>query len=175
MLNLFKPKKTVKHKDQRVAILIDVQNMYHSAKNLYGKKVNFGRVVKTALAGRKLIRTIGYTIKTETEEEKGFFEALRRLGIEVKMKDLQVFPGGMKKGDWDVGIAVDAIKFSNFADTIVLVTGDGDFIPLVEYLKNATPVRIEIVAFGKSCSGHLKHIADDFIDLEENPKVYLLK
>jgi len=168
-------KKTVKHEEQRVAVLIDVQNMYHSAKNLYHRKVNFEEVLKTAIAGRKLIRAVAYTVKTEGEEEKAFLGALKRIGIETKSKDLQIFPGGMKKGDWDVGIAVDAIKFSTLLDTIVLITGDGDFIPLVDYLKNATGVRVEIVAFGRSCSGQLKHTVDDFIDLEEDPQRYLLK
>ena len=170
-----KHKGPLKHKEQRVAVLVDVQNMYHSAKNLYGRKVNFQEILKTAVASRKLIRAVGYVVETESSEEKGFFTALRKMGIEVKAKDLQVFPGGMKKGDWDVGIAVDAIKFSNYLDSIILVTGDGDFIPLVQYLKNATAVRVEIVAFGRSCSGNLKHIADDFIDLEKKPKQYLLE
>jgi uncharacterized LabA/DUF88 family protein len=165
----------LKHVDQRVAVLIDVQNMYHSAKNLYRARVNFKEVLRTAIASRKIIRAISYGIRTESEEERAFFDALRNMGIEVKIKDLQVFPGGMKKGDWDVGMAVDAIKFSHNADAIVLITGDGDFVPLVEYLKNATPVRVEIVAFGKSCSGQLKQVADDFIDLEKEPKKYLLK
>jgi len=165
----------LKHEEQRVIVLIDVQNMYHSAKNLHQARVNFKEVLKTAIASRKLIRAISYGIRTETEEEKPFFEALRKMGIEVRMKDLQVFPGGMKKGDWDVGLAVDAIKFSDYVDAIVLVTGDGDFVPLVEYLKNAKPVRVEIVAFGKSCSSQLKQIANDFIDLEREPKQYLLK
>jgi len=165
----------IKPKAQRIAVLIDVQNMYHSAKNLYGARVNFAEVLKTAVAGRVLIRAIAYGIRTEGGEEKAFFEALERIGIEVKIKDLQVFPGGLKKGDWDVGIAVDAIKFSNFLDTIVLVTGDGDFIPLVEYIRYAKPAGVEIVAFGRSASGKLREIADDFIDLEENPEKYLLK
>jgi uncharacterized LabA/DUF88 family protein len=165
----------IKPEAQRVAVLIDVQNMYHSAKNLYGARVNFAEVLKTAVAGRTLIRAIAYVIRTEGGEEKSFFEALERIGIEVKMKDLQIFPGGLKKGDWDVGMAVDAIKFSNFLDTIILVTGDGDFVPLVEYIKYATPAGVEIVAFGRSASGKLKEIADDFIDLEEAPEKYLLK
>lgn len=165
----------MKRKDQRVAVLIDVQNMYHSAKNLYTSKVNFKEVLKTATADRKLIRAIGYVISTESGEEKGFFGAMKKLGIELKIKDLQIFPGGLKKGDWDVGLAVEAIKFSEHVDVIVLITGDGDFIPLVEYLKNAKPVRVEVVAFGRSCSGHLKQIVHDFIDLEENAKKYLLK
>lgn len=165
----------IKPKAQRVAVLIDVQNMYHSAKNLYGAKVNFNEVLKTAVAGRTLIRAIAYAIRTEGGEEKAFFEALARLGIEVKMKDLQIFPGGLKKGDWDVGIAVDAIKFSNFLDAVILVTGDGDFVPLVEYIRHAKPAGVEIVAFGRSASGKLREIADDFIDLEEVPEKYLLK
>jgi len=165
----------VKPEAQRVAVLIDVQNMYHSAKNIYGARVNFSEVLKTAVAGRTLIRAIAYAIRTEGGEEKSFFEALERIGIEVKMKDLQVFPGGLKKGDWDVGMAVDAIKFSDFLDTIILVTGDGDFVPLVEYIRYAKPAGVEIVAFGRSASGKLKEIADDFIDLEENPEKYLFK
>lgn len=164
----------IKHKEQRVAVLIDVPNMYHSAKNIYKANVNFKEVLETAMAGRKLIRAVGYTIKTEGEEEKSFFNALRKMGIEVKLKDLQIFPGGMKKGDWDVGIAVDAIKFSSYVDTIILITGDGDFIPLVKYLKNASPVRVELIAFDKSCSGELKEIVDDFMDLGKDEK-FLLK
>jgi uncharacterized LabA/DUF88 family protein len=165
----------IKLKEQRVAVLIDVQNMYHSAKNLYGAKVNFSEILKQAVAGRKLIRAIGYVIQTESGEEKAFFKALTRIGIEIKIKDLQIFPGGIKKGDWDVGIAVDAIKFSNFLDAIILITGDGDFVPLVEYIKNAKSAGVEIVAFGRSASGKLKEVADDFLDLEKNPKKYLIK
>lgn len=165
----------VKHKDQRVAVLIDVQNMYHSAKNLYGARVNFKEVLKTAVAGRKLIRAITYVIQTETPEEKSFFEALGKSGLEVKMKDLQIFPGGIKKGDWDVGITVDAIKFSDLVDAIVLVTGDGDFIPLVEYLQITKGIQTEVIAFSKSASAKLREAADDFIDLSENKNRYLLK
>jgi len=165
----------LKHKAQRIAVLIDVQNMYHSAKNLYGAKVNFAEVLKAAVAGRQLIRAIAYVIRTEGGEEEAFFRALSRIGIEVKMKDLQVFPGGLKKGDWDVGITVDAIKFSNFLDAIVLVTGDGDFVPLVEYIKGTKPARIEVVAFGRSTSSRLKEAAEEFTDLCQKPEKYLLR
>jgi len=149
--------------------------MYHSAKNLYNSRVNFKNVLEAAKSSRKLIRAIAYGIETESGDEKKFFIALKNMGIDVKMKELQIFPGGMKKGDWDVGIAVDAVKFSQYVDVIVLVTGDGDFISLIEYLQNATPVRVEIIAFDKSCSGKIKQIADSFIDLGKNTKKYLLK
>lgn len=164
----------IKHKEQRVGVLIDVQNMYHSAKNLHNGRVNFKEVLKTAVAGRKLVRAIGYVVKTETGEEKGFFDALTRLGIETKTKDLQIFFGGLKKADWDVGIAVDAIRLSSFLEVIVLVSGDGDFVPLVEYLKNQGR-QVEVIAFGRSSSGKLKETADDFTDLGKNTTKYLIK
>lgn len=163
-----------KHKNQRVTILIDVQNMYHSAKALYKGRVNFKEILKTATAGRQLIRAVAYVIRTETAEEKNFFDALSKAGLEIKAKDLQIFPGGIKKADWDVGIAMDAVKFSNQIDAIVLVTGDGDFVPLLEYLKVHSGIQTEIMAFGKSTSAKLKEIADDFIDLSENQKKFLI-
>ncbi|MFH1979102.1 MAG: NYN domain-containing protein [Patescibacteria group bacterium] len=164
----------VKHRSQRVAVLIDVQNMYHSAKALYKKRVNFKEVLKTAVYGRQLIRAIGYVIRTESGEEKLFFEALSKIGIELKVKDLQVFSGGMKKGDWDVGLTIDAVRLADSAiDAIILVTGDGDFVPLVEYLKGKGR-QVEVLSFGKSTSGKLKEVADDFVDLEESPKKFLI-
>jgi uncharacterized protein (TIGR00288 family) len=163
-----------KYKHQRVAVFIDAQNMYHSAKALYKKRVNFKEVLKTAAAGRQLIRVIGYVIRTETGEEKGFFEALSKMGVELKIKDLQIFAGGMKKADWDVGITIDAVRLSDaFIDVIILVTGDGDFVPLVEYLKHKGK-QVEVIAFGKSTSSRLKESADEFVDLEENSRKYLI-
>jgi len=164
----------IKHKGQRVGVLIDVQNLYYSAKHLYQSKVNFKEVLKTAVWGRKLIRAFGYVVRTKTGEEKPFFEALTRLGIETRVRDLQEFFGGIKKADWDVGITVDAIRIAPSVDTIVLVSGDGDFLQLVEYLKNQGK-RVEVIAFGRSASSKLKESADEFIDLEERPEKYLLK
>jgi len=164
----------IKHSGQRVAVLIDVQNLYHSAKNLHGARVNFGAILKTAVANRNLIRAFAYVVKTKTGEEKPFFEALIKLGIETRVRDLQEFFGGLKKADWDVGITVDAIRISQSCDAIVLCSGDGDFLQLVEYLKNQGK-RVEVVAFGKSSSAKIKESADEFIDLEENLDKYLLK
>jgi len=163
-----------KHREQRVAVLVDVANMYHSAKNLYNRKVNFKEILKTATAGRKLIRAKAYAIKTETEEEAPFFEALNQQGFEIKMKDLQIFTGGAKKADWDVDITVDAINLAEKMDTIILVTGDGDYVPLVNYLQNSKGCLVEILAFKKTASSKLIEEADDFIDLSENRK-YLIK
>ncbi|MCK4554378.1 NYN domain-containing protein [Candidatus Parcubacteria bacterium] len=160
----------IKHKEQRVGIFVDVSNMYHSAKNLYQKRVDFKEILKEAVSGRKLIRATCYVIKTETEEETPFFEALSKQGFEVKMKDLQIFAGGAKKADWDVGITVDAIKLGNKLDVIVLVTGDGDYLPLVSYLQNTMGCLVEVMAFHQTASSKLIEEADDFTDLSESKK-----
>jgi len=164
----------IKQKSQRVGIFIDTQNLYHSAKNLYHAKVNFAQVVKEALAGRNLVRACAYVISTESEEEKGFFEALNKAGIETRVKDIRVFAGGAKKADWDIGMAIDAISMSEKLDAVVLATGDGDFVPLVEYLRFARGCQVEVIAFGKSAAGVLREATDDFIDMCDNPKNYLI-
>ncbi|NCS98677.1 NYN domain-containing protein [Candidatus Parcubacteria bacterium] len=163
----------IKQKEQRVAIFIDAQNLYHSAKNLYKKKVNFDSIMKEGLAGRKLIRAIAYVITSESGEESNFFDALVKLGIETKTKDLQIFSGGAKKADWDVGLAVDAIKASNKVDAVVIASGDGDFVPLVEYLKN-TGCQVEVISFGRSSSSRLMEAADDFIDMDQEKTKFLI-
>ena len=174
---------TMKNKEQRVGIFIDIQNLYHSSKNLYNARVNYKELLKSLVGGRKLIRAVAYVVKTDTEgtsgEEVGqsgeaaFFDALKRAGIELRVKDIQIYPGGMKKADWDVGMAVDAVRMVDFLDVVILVTGDGDFIPLVEYLKWGKGREVEVAAFSRSASGKIKEVADDFIALEDVPKILI--
>jgi len=164
---------TIKPKEQRVEVLIDVQNLYHSAKNLYRGRVNFKEILRQAIAGRKLIRAFAYVVRTKTGEEKAFFEALTKLGFETRVRDLQEFYGGQKKADWDVGITIDAIRTSANIDVIVLCSGDGDYIPLVEYLRNQGK-RVEVMAFGRTTSSKLRETADEFLDIGEDPRRYLL-
>lgn len=164
----------IKHKEQRVGVFIDAQNLYHSAKNLYKARVNFEGILRSAVEGRHLVRAIAYVITTEGGEEKGFFEALENMGIETKTKDLQIFLGGSKKADWDVGLAVDAIRLAPKLDTIVIASGDGDFVPLVEYLKNSG-VQVEVLSFRKSSSARLVEASDDFVDLDQDTSKYLIR
>ena len=161
------------HKDQRIGVFIDVQNMYYSARQLYKGKVNFNIVLKQAIAGRKIIRAIAYVIKADVKDEDTFYDALSEIGFEVKSKDLQVFYGGAKKGDWDVGIAMGVMRLAPKLDTIVLVSGDGDFSDLLEHAKSLG-CRVEVVAFGKTTSHKLREVADFFTDLDKDNK-YLLK
>jgi uncharacterized LabA/DUF88 family protein len=162
-------------REQRVGVFVDVQNMYYSAKNLFNAKVNFAAVLKAAVAEGSLVRAIAYVIKADIKEEKNFFDALSSIGYEVKTKDLQTFVGGAKKGDWDIGIAMDMIELAPKLDTMVLISGDGDFIPLLQHLKRAMGCRIEVMAFGKTASGKLREEADLFTDLDKDKKKFLMK
>jgi len=162
-------------KDQRIGVFVDVQNLYYSAKNIYNSKINFKELLKIAVSGRKLVRAMAYVIKTDVLAEKSFFDALEQIGFEIKSKDLQIFYGGAKKGDWDVGIAMDAIELGPKLDTVILVSGDGDFLPLVEHLQRAIGCRVEVIAFGKSTSSKLIGGVDSFIDLDERAKTILLR
>lgn len=164
----------IKHSDQRVGIFIDTQNLYHTARNLYGKYVNFENILKEGLGNRKLIRAFAYVVSTEEGVEQNFFDALEKMGIEIRTKDLQIFSGGAKKGDWDVGMAIDAVRMAPKLDAVILVTGDGDFVPLVDYLKYHEGVQVEAMTFGRSSSQKLREAVDDFIDLDQNPKKFLI-
>jgi len=164
---------TVINKEQRVGVFVDVQNLYYSARNLYKAKANFNEVLKLAVSNRKLIRAFAYVIKADVKDESNFFEALEKQGYEIRAKDLQTFIGGHKKGDWDVGIAMDTIKLAPKLDVIVIVSGDGDYVPLVQHAQSVG-CRVEAIAFGKSSSSMLKEAADEFIDLDKSPK-FLIK
>lgn len=159
---------------QRVGLFVDVSNMYHSAKNLYQANVNFYKILETAAKNRQLVKAIAYVIRSGSHEELSFFKRLKDQGFELKEKPLQVFMGGVKKADWDVGLAIDAIKISSKLDVVVLVTGDGDFIPLVIYLKEHQGCKVEIMAFKETTSNQLIEAADSFIDLSKNKRKFLL-
>jgi uncharacterized LabA/DUF88 family protein len=164
----------IKRPSHRVAVLIDTQNMYHSAKHIYDAKLNFPAIVKAATEGRQLVRAIAYVAKSKTGEEMAFFEALVGGGIELRVKDVLEFSSGVKKADWDVGMAIDAVKLADKVDVMILLTGDGDFVPCVEYLQ-ARGVLVEVVAFGASTSSELRGACDLFMDISESPNQFLIR
>jgi len=161
------------YKAQRVGVFVDVQNMYYSAKNLYDAKVNFAKLLDEATGQRQLVRAIAYVVKGPQSEEDNFFTALEKIGFEVKTRALQVFLGGTKKGDWDVGLAIDTVRSAEGLDVIILVTGDGDFVPLIEYLRLGKGKQVEVAAFSRTASARIKEAADTFVEIENVPKVLL--
>ncbi len=158
---------------QRVAVLADAQNLYHTAQGLYSRNVDYEALLETAVDNRTLVRAIAYVIRADTPDEEQFFEALRDIGFETKLKDLRTFYDGSKKADWDVGMSLDAVTLSSHVDVVVLCTGDGDFARLCSHLRHEG-VRVEVIGFGESTADSLVDAADQTIDLSEHPDRYLL-
>ena len=152
---------------QRIGIFVDVQNIFYSAKNIYHAKINFKKLMDLIVGNRQMIRAIAYIVKRSDIDQTGFTDVLTRLGYEIKSKELITRQDGTAKGDWDMGIAIDSIAISEKVDTIVLVSGDGDFVPLVEMLK-ARGCRVEVLAFERSSSQDLIKSASWFIPIEES-------
>jgi uncharacterized LabA/DUF88 family protein len=165
----------VKNPDQRVAVLVDIQNLYYSAKNLYHSRVNYKNLLAHVVHKRILTRAIAYVVNADESKENDFFEAVNNAGFEIKEKKLQVFYDGAKKGDWDIGIAMDAIRLGNKVDSIILVSGDGDFKPVVNYLQQSLGCLVEVVAFKRAANAELIALADDFTNIEDNTRSLLFK
>lgn len=161
------------HPDQRVGVFIDTQNMYYSARNLFKRKVNFKNIVDDAVAGRKLIRAIAYVVATEGGEEKPFFEALQKAGIQTRAKNLMIYLSGQKKADWDVGLAIDVVQVLDTLDVVVIVSGDGDFQPLVNYVQSRGRM-VELMSFRETTSSALIDLVQNYTDLSANRKRYLI-
>lgn len=161
------------HTDQRVAVLADAQNLYHSAHSLFSRNVDYNELLGAAVGDRRLTRAIAYVIRADAPEEETFFEALEDIGFEAKIKDIKRFDDGTIKADWDVGMSLDAITLAKKVDTVVLCTGDGDFARLCWHLRHEG-VRVEVMGFGSSTSVELIDAADEFTDISEEPDRFLL-
>jgi len=153
--------------EQRCAVLVDVQNMFYSARHQHGGKINYDHLLETTSRRRKVVRAIAYAVQTPEIDQEKFMKILYELGFEVKMKDLKIRADGTAKGDWDMGIAIDSIALAPKLDTVVLVSGDGDFVPLVEMLK-AHGCRVEVASFRRSTSAELVSVATEYRAIEES-------
>ena len=152
---------TYRNSHQRVGIFVDVQNMFYSARSLHQSKVDYSKLLQELVAGRKLVRAIAYVVQKPDVDQTAFLEALRRAGYEVRRKELALRDDGSARGDWDVGMTVEAINLAARLDAVVLVTGDGDFVPLVEALR-ARGVYVEVASFQQSTSSELIRSCDQF-------------
>ena len=160
--------KSHKHPSQRVGIFVDASNMYFATQNLYKANLNYKNVLQIAVAGRQLVRAFAYVIETESNKERDFFSALTDLGYETRIKPLQIFQGGAKKGDWDVGLTIDVVRLLPLLDTVVLVSGDGDYIDLIDSKMNSVMQAKRSDQLTGHWSGYIKHL-DRMIFKDELP------
>ena len=161
------------HPGQRVAVLADAQNLYHTARSLYTRNIDYSALLDEAVADRQLTRAVAYVIRADAPEEESFFDALVDIGFETRIKDIKTFGDGSKKADWDVGMSLDAVTLANHVDTVVLATGDGDFSRLCSHLRHEG-VRVEVMGFGMSTAEELVDAADNFLDMSDREETFLL-
>ncbi|MDZ7746305.1 MAG: NYN domain-containing protein [Halobacteriales archaeon] len=161
------------HEAQRVAVLADSQNLYHSSHSLYSRNIDYGALLDTVVADRELVRAIAYVIRADSPNEEEFFEAIEDIGFEPKVKDIKTFADGSKKADWDVGISLDAVTLGDHVDVVALCSGDGDFSRLCSHLRHQG-VRVEVFCFGNSAADELLDAADSFVDMSEEKERFLL-
>ncbi|MCP4049812.1 MAG: NYN domain-containing protein [bacterium] len=154
-------------KYQRVGVFVDVQNMFYSAKHISNAKLNFEKLMEKAVRGRQLIRAICYIIDTPDIDQTNFTDMLKNNGYEIKCKALRQRSDGTAKGDWDMGIAIDAISLCDKLDIIVMVSGDGDFADLVKHLKSRG-VLVEAISFIGSTNDDLINSVDVHIPIEND-------
>ncbi|OMH40570.1 NYN domain-containing protein [Desulfurobacterium indicum] len=154
-----------------VAVFVDMQNLYYGARNTLKKKIDFKRLLEIAVRGRKLHRAIAYLVDLDNVNQGSFLYVLKSLGYEIKLKQPKKFYSWDKieyKADWDMGIAIDAIAMaeSGKIDVAVLMSGDGDFVDLVNFLK-AKGIKVEVLSFKQITAKELITAADEYIDLYE--------
>lgn len=158
---------------QRLGVLVDVQNMFYCAKFLHQSKLDYGRFLREITGTRHLIRAIAYIVQKADVNQDGFHDALARFGYELRVKELKVRPGSegrpgaTEKGSWEVGLTIDALMMAPKLDCLTLVTGDGDYVPLVECIKTMG-CRVEVVSFERSTAGDLVKAADQYIPIQES-------
>lgn len=148
--------------DQRVAVLVDGQNLYLSAK-ARGAKPDYGKIM-SAVNGRQVTRAIIYNICPEWVNQGRFVYAVESLGYEVKTKAPRPLPDGSFKADWDMAIAIDALALASKVDAMVIMTGDSDFVPLVHALKSKG-VKVEIMSFRETTGRELIEVADKYSEI----------
>lgn len=129
---------------EKVAILVDVQNVYYTTKEKYRSNFDYNQFWYVATTGREVIKANAYAIASQDPRQRQFHHILRGVGFEVKLKPFIQRRDGSAKGDWDVGLALDAIELAEEADVIVLVSGDGDFEVLVERIKQRFNKPVEV-------------------------------
>ncbi len=148
---------------ERVALFIDVQNMWYAARQQHGisARVDFEKLMQAAVSDRRLIRAYAYVIQTPEVDQSGFVTMLEQFSYEVKRKDLRRRSDGSAKGDWDMEMAIDMIRMAEKVDVVILASGDGDFVSLIQLLKELGP-RVEVFSFPHNTARDLMETADHY-------------
>jgi uncharacterized LabA/DUF88 family protein/DNA-binding FrmR family transcriptional regulator len=151
--------------ETRVGIFVDVQNIFYASKQ-FNARLDFEKLLTVSVNGRRLIRATAYVVQSPEVDQSSFISMLQQKSYEVRRKDLRQRSDGSAKGDWDMGMAIDIMRLVDSLDVVVLVSGDGDFVPLVDLVKTLGP-RVEVISFTHNTARDLINRADGHIPIED--------
>nr|WP_010131544.1 NYN domain-containing protein [Microbulbifer agarilyticus] len=150
---------------ESVSILVDVQNVYYTTRQTYGRNFDYNKFWSKVTNNRKVVHAVAYAIDRSDEKQKQFQNILRAIGFEVKLKPYIQRSDGSAKGDWDVGITLDAMEYARSSDTVVLVSGDGDFDLLAERIISVHKSAVEVYGVEALTANSLISAATKFIPI----------
>ncbi|NMH60122.1 NYN domain-containing protein [Alteromonas ponticola] len=151
---------------EKIAIFVDVQNVYYTTRQAYKKNFDYNKFWQTVTAGKQVTQAIAYAVDRGDKKQQEFQNILRAIGFEVKLKPFIQRADGSAKGDWDVGITLDMMDYADDADTLILVSGDGDFDILVERLKTQKGKQVVVYGVPALTATSLMQVATNYIAIE---------
>ncbi|MFM2478703.1 NYN domain-containing protein [Celerinatantimonas sp. MCCC 1A17872] len=152
---------------QNILILVDVQNVYYTTRQTFAKNFNYNKFWAQVTHERHVVKAIAYAVDRGDKKQQEFQNILRAIGFDVKLKPFIQRSDGSAKGDWDVGITIDALEYCAQADVVVLVSGDGDFAILAEHLRHKRNKQVEVYGVAHLTAAALCHAADRYIPIDK--------
>ena len=160
-------KMTVRNPQHRVGMFVDVQNLFYAAKLLHQSKVDYGKLIREVSGGRQVVKAVAYIVQRPDVDNRSFCDALAKMGYELRSKALKIRSDNSARGNWNVGLALEAIQLASRLDVVALVSGDGDFEPLARAVRGMGCL-FEVFSFERSVSQDLVDAADAFLPITES-------
>jgi len=147
---------------KKIAIFVDVQNIYYTTRQAYGRQFDYRKLWQRVSTQGEIVAASAYAIARDDDNQRKFQDALRHIGFEIKLKPYIQRSDGSAKGDWDVGITIDVLEAAKTADTIILLSGDGDFDLLLRKIKQDDAVSTEVYGVPALTANSLVNATDVF-------------
>ncbi len=156
------------NKGKKIAVFADVQNIYYTTRQAYGRQFDYRKLWQRIDAEGEIVTAIAYAIDRGDEKQRQFQDALKHIGFTVKLKPYLQRSDGSAKGDWDVGIAIDVMEIAKDVDTVVLLSGDGDFDLLLQRIRNKYAVNTEVYGVPALTANSLIDAASTYYGIDED-------
>lgn len=153
---------------KKIAVFVDVQNIYYTTRQAYGRQFNYRNLWQRISAEGEIVSAIAYAIHRSDDKQLKFQDALKHIGFTVKLKPYIQRSDGSAKGDWDVGIAIDVMEIAKDVDTVVLLSGDGDFDLLLDKISNDYGVNTEVYGVPALTANSLIDSASTYHRIEDD-------